>query len=149
PGVGDYTSAAIASFAFGQRHVVLDTNVRRVFARVVDGVKFPATSVRRSERDLAASLLPNDEPTAATWSVAVMELGALVCTANAPGCDRCPVSDTCAWPGAGRPTYDGQPRKVQTYAGTDRQVRGKLLAVLREAPGRVHRTRLDRVWHEP
>ncbi|WP_235736930.1 A/G-specific adenine glycosylase [Nocardioides alcanivorans] len=149
PGVGDYTSAAIASFAFGQRHIVLDTNVRRVFARVMDATEFPPNSVRRAERDLATSLLPDDEPTAATWSVAVMELGALVCTANNPTCGICPVSDRCAWLAAGRPAYDGPPRKVQTYAGTDRQVRGRLLAVLRDAPGEVPKARLDQVWHEP
>lgn len=149
PGVGDYTAAAIAAFAFGQRQVVLDTNVRRVFARVMDGVEFPPPSVRRAERDLAARLLPDDEPTAATWSVAVMELGALVCTASSPSCSSCPVLASCAWVAAGRPAYDGPPRKVQTYAGTDRQVRGRLLAVLRDAPGQVPKSRLDQVWHEP
>ncbi|WP_110208426.1 A/G-specific adenine glycosylase [Nocardioides daejeonensis] len=149
PGVGDYTAAAIAAFAFGQRQVVLDTNVRRVFARVIEGEEFPPTSVRRAERDLAARLLPDDVPTAATWSVAVMELGALVCTSSNPTCGGCPISDQCAWLEAGRPAYDGPPRKVQTYAGTDRQVRGRLLGVLRDAPGRVPKARLDQAWHEP
>ena len=149
PGVGAYTAAAVAAFAFGQRQVVLDTNVRRVFGRLVSGVEFPPPSVRRAERDLAADLLPDDEPTAATWSVAVMELGALVCTASNPDCGACPVRAECAWVAAGRPAYDGPPRKVQTYAGTDRQVRGRLLAVLRDAPGQVPKARLDQVWHEP
>lgn len=149
PGVGEYTAAAIAAFAFGQRQVVLDTNVRRVLGRLVSGVEFPPPSVRRSERELASSLLPDDEPTAATWSVAVMELGALVCTASNPNCADCPVRADCAWLAAGRPAYDGPPRKVQTYAGTDRQVRGRLLAVLRDAPGHVPKARLDQVWHEP
>ncbi len=148
PGVGDYTAAAIASFAYGQRHVVLDTNVRRVFARAVSGEEFPATSVRRAERDLATSLLPDDAPTAATWAVAVMELGALVCTAASPSCDACPIADQCAWIAAGRPAYDGPPRRGQTYAGTDRQVRGRLLAVVRDAPGSVSRTRLDAAWSD-
>lgn len=148
PGVGDYTAAAVASFGFGQRHVVLDTNVRRVLTRAVTGREFPAPSVTRAERDLAASLLPEDEPTAATWAVAVMELGALVCTATNPDCAACPVSDRCAWLAAGRPAYDGPPRKVQTYAGTDRQVRGRLLAVVREAHGSVSRARLEEVWHD-
>ncbi len=148
PGVGDYTAAAIASFAHGRRHVVLDTNVRRVFARAVSGEEFPATSVRRAERDLATSLLPDDEATAATWAVAVMELGALVCTAANPSCGACPISEQCAWVAAGRPAYDGPPRRGQTYAGTDRQVRGRLLAVLREAPGSVSRARLDAAWGE-
>ncbi|KRC53994.1 MULTISPECIES: A/G-specific adenine glycosylase [unclassified Nocardioides] len=146
PGVGDYTAAAVAAFAYGQRQVVLDTNVRRVLARAVTGVEFPARSVNRAERDLGASLLPEDAPTAATWSVAVMELGALVCTADRPRCDACPVRATCAWQAAGAPAYDGPPRPVQGYAGTDRQCRGRLLAVLRDTPGAVPRARLDAVW---
>nr|WP_260173817.1 A/G-specific adenine glycosylase [Nocardioides albus] len=146
PGVGDYTAAAIATFAYGKRHVVLDTNVRRVFARTLSGVEFPSQSVNKAERELAANVLPHDEPTAATWSVAVMELGALICTAAKPSCSRCPVADLCAWRAAGHPAYDGPPRKVQTWAGTDRQCRGRLLAVLRDADSPVHRTRLDAVW---
>ncbi len=146
PGVGDYTAAAVAAFAYGQRQVVLDTNVRRVLARAVAGVEFPARSVTKAERVLAESLLPDDAPTAATWSVAVMELGALVCTADRPKCGDCPVVDVCAWQAAGRPAYDGPPRPVQTYAGTDRQCRGRLLAVLRDAPGWVTKDQLDIAW---
>ncbi|HEX6246973.1 MAG TPA: A/G-specific adenine glycosylase [Nocardioidaceae bacterium] len=148
PGVGDYTAAAIASFAFGQRHAVLDTNVRRVLARVVRGEELPPVSVTRDERDLAVDLLPGDDATAATWAVAVMELGALVCTASRPRCAGCPVEGLCAWVQSGRPPYDGPPRRGQTYAGTDRQCRGRLLAVLREADGAVHRSRLDAVWSD-
>ncbi|MCW2853059.1 MAG: HhH-GPD family protein [Nocardioides sp.] len=127
PGVGDYTAAAIATFAYGRRHVVLDTNVRRVLARTVGGVELPGASVTRAERTTAAELLPDDEPTAATWSIALMELGALVCTAAGPRCDACPVADRCAWRAAGYPAYDGPPRRAQTWAGTDRQCRGRLL----------------------
>lgn len=148
PGVGDYTAAAVAAFAYGRRQVVLDTNVRRVLARTVTGVEFPPRSVTRAERDLGADLLPEDAPTAATWSVAVMELGALVCTADRPRCANCPVTDTCAWQAAGAPAYDGPPRPVQTYAGTDRQCRGRLLAVLRDEPGSVPRDRLDAAWDD-
>ena len=148
PGVGDYTAAAVASFAFGQRHVVLDTNVRRVLARVVRGEELPPSSLTRAEREAAADLLPEDDATAAAWAVAVMELGALVCTASRPRCTDCPVVDGCAWVAAGRPPYDGPPRRGQTYAGTDRQCRGRLLAVLRDAHGAVHRSRLDAVWSE-
>ena len=146
PGVGDYTAAAVAAFAYRQRQVVLDTNVRRVLARAVSGVELPARSVTKAERVVAESMLPVDPPTAATWSVAVMELGALVCTAAAPRCAACPVSDRCSWRAAGHPAYDGPPRPVQTYAGTDRQCRGRLLAVLRDAPGSVPKARLDAVW---
>jgi A/G-specific adenine glycosylase len=148
PGIGDYTAAAIATFAHGRRHVVLDTNVRRVLARVATGVEFPAASVTRGERALAADLLPADEPTAATWSVAVMELGALVCTAANPRCGACPLADRCAWRAAGHPAYDGPPRRAQAWAGTDRQCRGRLLAVLRDAEGEVPQSRLDAAWSE-
>ena len=148
PGVGDYTAAAIAAFAHGQRQVVLDTNVRRVLARSCQGVELPGASVTKAEREVALELLPEDEATAATWSVAVMELGALVCTASGPRCASCPVSDLCAWRSAGHPPYDGPPRKVQTWAGTDRQCRGRLLAVLRDSDGPVHRSRLDAGWSE-
>jgi A/G-specific adenine glycosylase len=75
-----------------------------------------------------------------------MELGALVCTAANPRCGACPVDDRCAWRAAGFPAYDGPPRKVQTWAGTDRQCRGRLLAVVRETEGPVHRSRLDAAW---
>jgi len=132
PGVGDYTAAAIASFAFGQRHVVLDTNVRRVLARAVSGIELPAPAVTRAERDVAASVLPDDDATAATWAVATMELGALVCTARQPDCDACPIADLCAWRGAGFPAYDGPPRRGQAWAGTDRQCRGRLMALARD-----------------
>ncbi|MDI6909470.1 A/G-specific adenine glycosylase [Nocardioides sp.] len=148
PGVGDYTAAAVAVFAYGRRHVVLDTNVRRVLARTLQGVEFPAASVTRAEREVALEVLPEDEATAATWSVAVMELGALVCTAANPRCDGCPIAALCTWRSAGYPAYDGPPRKVQAWAGTDRQCRGRLLAVLREDDGPVHRSRLDAAWSE-
>ena len=146
PGVGDYTASAIASFAFGQAHVVLDTNVRRVFARVDGGVEFPSPSVTRAERDLAAALMPAKQ--AATWAVAVMELGALVCTAANPSCHRCPVAELCGWRAAGHPAYDGPARRVQTWAGTDRQCRGRLLGIVRDTDGPVHRSRLDAAWHD-
>lgn len=146
PGVGDYTAAAVASFAFGQRHVVLDTNVRRVLGRVLSGREFPAAGVTRAERDLATSVLPDDTATAAAWAVAVMELGALVCTAQRPRCAACPVADACAWRAAGHPAYDGPPRRAQTWAGTDRQCRGRLLAVLRESRSAVPGRRLAQAW---
>ncbi|MFC9331133.1 A/G-specific adenine glycosylase [Kitasatospora sp. NPDC057015] len=149
PGVGEYTAAAVASFAFRQRHVVLDTNVRRVFARAVTGVEYPAQATTAAERRTATTLLPESAETAATWAVGVMELGALVCTARSPECGACPLKRYCAWQAAGRPPYEGPARRGQTYEGTDRQVRGKLLAVLREAHGEVEQARLDAVWPEP
>ena len=149
PGVGEYTAAAVAAFAFGQRQAVLDTNVRRVHARALGGVAFePAGGTTAAERSRALTLLPADERDAARLSIAVMELGALVCTARAPDCGSCPISNDCAWRRLGRPEWDGPPRRAQTYAGTDRQCRGRLLSVLREAPGPVPASALAQVWDE-
>jgi A/G-specific adenine glycosylase len=146
PGVGAYTAAAVASFAFRQRHAVLDTNVRRVLARMIGAEEYPAKAQTVAELKLAQALLPLEPSVAARWSVAVMELGALVCTARAPRCADCPVRGSCAWRLAGKPGYDGPPRRGQTYAGTDRQCRGRLLAVLRHAAGPVGKAELDIVW---
>ena len=146
PGVGEYTAAAVRAFAFGRRSVVLDTNVRRVLARLVDGRALPIPHLTAAERARADALVPADDATAAHWSAAVMELGALVCTATDPRCHACPVVGSCAWTAAGRPDYDGPARRVQRFAGTDRQVRGLLMSVLREADRPVPRSRLEAVW---
>jgi A/G-specific adenine glycosylase len=146
PGVGDYTASAVLAFAFGRRRAVLDTNVRRVLARAVAGSQFPPNAVSAADRRRAEDLLPDDEPTAATWSVAVMELGALVCAAAAPRCEACPVRDACAWRLAGHPAYDGPPRRGQAWAGTDRQCRGRLMALARDVPGVVRLRHLERAW---
>jgi A/G-specific adenine glycosylase len=148
PGIGAYTAAAVASFAFGQRHAVLDTNVRRVLARLVSGQQLPPPSASAAERRLAEALLPERPAVAARWSVAVMELGALVCTAARPQCASCPVAAGCAWRLAGHPA-GGSARRAQSYQGTDRQCRGRLLAVLRTAAGPVPGALLDAAWAEP
>ena len=145
PGIGSYTAAAVVSFAFGQRHAVLDTNVRRVLARLISGQELPSPSPSAAERRLAEALLPEQPAVAARWSVAVMELGALVCTAARPQCARCPVAASCAWRRAGHPVA-GAPRRTQKYAGTDRQCRGRLLAVLRDCPGPVPVSWLEAAW---
>jgi A/G-specific adenine glycosylase len=146
PGVGAYTARAVAAFAYGRRHPVVDTNVRRVVARAVLGqgdAGPPSTA-----RDLAAveALLPAGAGRAARFGVASMELGALVCTARAPRCADCPVVASCAWRAAGCPPYEGPTRRPQRFAGTDRQVRGLLLDVLRAADGPVPPAALDAVW---
>ena len=144
PGVGSYTARAIACFAYRQPVPVVDTNVRRVVARVVHGKADagPASAVR-DHADVSA-LLPKDW-TAHTFSAALMELGATVCTARSPKCGLCPLS-VCQWRSAGFPPSDGPARKPQTYAGTDRQVRGRLLDVLRGNDLPVSRDQLDIVW---
>ncbi len=147
PGVGSYTAAAVASFAFGQRHAVLDTNVRRVLARLVSGQGQPRPAQSVAEVALAESLLPADGREAARWSVGVMELGALVCTAARPDCSRCPLADQCAWLRLGRPA--AQPgRGAPAYHGSDRQCRGALLAVLRAASGPVPAAALTAAWDD-
>jgi A/G-specific adenine glycosylase len=149
PGVGEYTAAAVASFAFGERHVVLDTNVRRVLARAVRGDAYePAGAPARLERRRAEDLLPEAPLVAAGWNVAVMELGALVCQARTPACAACPIEAACAWRSAGSPAWDGPARRGQAYAGTDRQVRGRLLAVLRESTASVSADALASAWSE-
>lgn len=146
PGVGTYTAAAVSSFAFGARVAVVDTNVRRVLARTIGGAAQPAPSLSRAEMNLATALLPAEADAARTWSAAVMEVGALVCSARAPRCPDCPVQDLCAWQRAGRPSYEGPVRKGQSWLRTDRQCRGALLAVLRESSGPVTATGVVASW---
>jgi A/G-specific adenine glycosylase len=146
PGVGDYTAAAVASFAFGARHAVVDTNVRRVYARAVTGRPDSGHAVTAAERRLAESLVPEDRAVAARYAVAVMEVGAVVCTARAPRCEACPLLSGCAWHRAGRPGAGAASRRPQAYAGTDREARGRLLAVLRDSDGAVPGRVLDAAW---
>ena len=149
PGVGSYTAAAITSFAYGRRAVVLDTNVRRVITRVTLGAAYPSTAPSRLELAVADQLAPRDPARAARWAVASMELGAVVCVARSPGCPECPVRDLCAWRRAGAPAWSGPPRRGQAYAGTDRQARGALLAVLRSAEQPVTGDELAAAWSDP
>jgi len=144
PGIGAYTARAVVAFGYGHRVPVVDTNVRRVVARAVHGMADsgpPSTS-----RDLSdvERMLPGTRP--ASFSAALMELGAVVCTARRPRCADCPVAGECAWVRAGRPARTAPPRAAQRFAGTDRQVRGLLLDVLRAAADPVPRARLDAVW---
>jgi len=146
PGIGQYTAAAVGAFAFGLRAAVVDTNVRRVQARVVTGTALPAPALTAAELRLAEELLPDEPALAARWSVAVMELGALVCTARSPACARCPLRDRCAWVAAGSPAYAGPARRGQAWEGTDRQCRGVIVAALREATGPVSVGALSSRW---
>jgi len=132
PGIGTYTAAAVAAFAFGARTAVVDTNVRRVLARAVSAEALPAPSLNRREIAVAQEALPPDPERSVRWNVAVMELGALVCTARSPRCDICPIRSRCAWVQRGRPEYSGPPHRGQTWHRTDRQCRGRLLQLVRE-----------------
>ncbi|MFF9563112.1 A/G-specific adenine glycosylase [Leifsonia sp. NPDC014704] len=146
PGIGDYTARAVAVFAYGNRHPVVDTNIRRVIARAIDGQAEPGPP---GKRDLAAmeALLPEDRPAAAAFNAGMMELGAIVCVARSPRCDACPVAQRCAWRRAGYPAYDGPKKAVQKrYEGSDRQVRGRILAELRASHIPVTAAELETVW---
>lgn len=147
PGIGPYTARAVAAFAFGVRTPVVDTNVRRVLARAVAGQAEPWPP--SAKRDLAAmeAELPLDEAAAKTFNAAVMELGAIVCTARAPKCEECPIATRCAWRAAGYPTYDGPRRSAQKrFEGSDREVRGLIMRELRAAHVPVSDAELALVW---
>jgi A/G-specific adenine glycosylase len=143
PGIGAYTARAVACFAYGKRVPVVDTNVRRVVARAVHGRADAATSSSPRDLDAVEAMLPNDAD-APRFSVALMELGATVCTTRAPRCGLCPLS-ACTWRSLGYPPGTAE-RRLQKYAGTDRQVRGRLLDVLRGNDSPVTRTQLDVAW---
>jgi A/G-specific adenine glycosylase len=147
PGVGDYTARAVAAFAYGRRHPVVDTNVRRVIARAIDGQGEPGPPSTR--RDLAAmsALLPDDVAAARAFNAGAMELGAVVCTARSPRCTECPVRELCAWRAAGSPAYLGPRKAIQKkYEGSDRQVRGMILRELRAAHRPVTDDEIAALW---
>lgn len=146
PGVGSYTARAVAVFAFGAHEPVVDTNIRRVIARHTLGQAEPGPPREKADMEAMRELLP--EPTISpTFNIGVMELGALVCTARNPQCEACPIRATCAWRTAGYPEYEGAVKARQKkYEGSDRQVRGAILAVLRAAPSAVHRSAIDDAW---
>ena len=147
PGIGDYTARAVAAFAFGLRHPVVDTNVRRVIARAVLGQgEAGPPSIRR---DLASmeSLLPDNLADASLFNAGMMELGALVCTARSPRCATCPLADVCAWRADGYPAYLGPRAAVQAkFEGSDRQVRGLVLAELRASDIPVTLAEIATLW---
>jgi A/G-specific adenine glycosylase len=162
PGVGPYTARAVAVFAYGQRHPVVDTNVRRLVARAVSGLAQGGVSTTAGDLARVTALLPAAPAAAARASVALMELGALVCSARLPRCRECPLRPVCAWHATGGEAGDGSSTGVRVdgvrragggavkpapgYVGTDRYVRGLMLAVLRDASTGVSRVRLDQTW---
>jgi len=146
PGVGDYTARAVAVFSFGHRHPVVDVNIRRVIARAVLGQGEPGPAAKRDLADMEA-LLPERLEDARAFNVAMMELGALVCTARSPKCDACPIAAQCAWRAAGYPEFKGRRAPVQKrFEGSDRQVRGLILRELRASEVAVTQAELDGVW---
>ncbi len=128
PGVGEYTAAAVAAFAYGRDTTVVDANVRRLLVRVLTG-EDPAPGYTAAERALIAGVRAGLEVPAPLWAAASMEFGALVCTARAPRCGACPLAGVCDWVPSGTRTT-----RPQAYEGTDRQARGAVLETLRAGP---------------
>jgi len=146
-GIGDYTARAVAAFAYGHRHPVVDTNTRRVIARAVTGQAEPAPPSRGRDLDAMSALLPVEPAAAALFNAAIMELGAIVCTSRSPRCEACPIRDACAWRAAGYPAYFGPKKAVQKkFEGSDRQVRGLIMAELRATHHPVSEAEIDGLW---
>lgn len=148
-GIGDYTARAVAVFAYGDRHPVVDTNTRRVLARVVSGRAQPGPPSRR-DLDAMDAVLPADVAASAVVNAAAMELGATVCTARAPRCDACPLASACAWRAAGYPATEDRRRRQARYEGSDRHARGAVLRMLRDAaPRPVALAEVLAEWPDP
>lgn len=148
-GIGPYTARAIAAFAYGERHPVVDTNTRRVIARAVKGQAEAAPP--SAARDIAdmGELLPTEQDAARMFNAAAMELGAVICTARAPRCAECPIAELCVWRAAGYPDYSGPRKAVQKrYEGSDRHVRGLILAELRATQHPVASSAIVAVWSD-
>jgi A/G-specific adenine glycosylase len=148
PGVGSYTARAVASFAYGARVPVVDTNIRRVLARAVLGIAEPEPPRTRADLDLMGSVLPERASDSVAVNAGIMELGAVHCTARTPNCGECPIAQHCAWALAGFPDNAGKTRTPQKrFAGSVREARGRILALAREHP-RITRTAIARVIPE-
>ena len=129
PGIGEYTAAAIAAFAFEKQTLVMDVNIRRLLTRVIDGNEHPKPAPTAKEKASHLALQPVKN--AHIWAAATMELGALVCTSKNPICEQCPVISQCNWRKNGYPKTD-LVRKSQDWHGTDRKCRGTIVQALRE-----------------
>ncbi|MEI6648628.1 MAG: hypothetical protein WCO08_03185 [Actinomycetes bacterium] len=144
PGIGDYSAAAIAAFAFQQPSLVLDINIRRFFGRYFDGLELPNNSPSKIEREIRGALIPPVD--GHVWAAATMEFGALICTSRKPKCEICPVKESCAWRRADFPVSEVKARKK--FAGSDRQCRGNILRLLRQSH-KVTMRELSDSWNDP
>jgi A/G-specific adenine glycosylase len=143
PGIGEYTAAAIRAFAFKESEVVLDINIRRLYARCWSGIATPTNAPNNSERELARNLIPVGDD--GRWAAATMELGALICKARTPLCSHCPLADICTWRALGYPQSEVEKRTSAQWQGSDRQCRGVIMNALREAP-EVKKQELAKLW---
>jgi len=139
PGIGKSTAAAIAAFAFGERAAILDGNVKRVLARYHGIAGWPGEKVVESALwERANRLLPKTD--IETYTQALMDLGATVCTRNAPRCDACPVRTGCKARKAGQTAQipAPRPRKALPQKAVTWLLlldRGQILLEKRPAPG--------------
>jgi A/G-specific adenine glycosylase len=129
PGVGPYTASAVASIAFGRPVVAMDVNVRRVASRVVLGRE----PQRDDPRIAAAARVLLDRRDPATWNQAMMDLGREVCRPT-PRCEVCPFEPWCRFRRGGRAGRPAAAPRQSPFEGSNRQVRGRIVAVLRERP---------------
>ena len=131
PGVGEYTASAVASFAYGEPVTVLDTNVGRVLARAVANSR-----LTRAEALALGDRVRAVQPSAA-FNQSLLDLGARFCRAR-PRCDECPLASSCRWRREGgadpAPTSAAVSRPQSAFAGSDRQLRGRILARLESRP---------------
>jgi A/G-specific adenine glycosylase len=145
PGIGEYTAAAITAFAFEKRSLVLDINIRRLFARLFDGVETPTQAARKVEKSRYEELIPKKDPH--LWAAATMELGAVICTSQSPKCGICPVAHVCTWRSLDYPKSDVVKRR-QSWHGTDRQCRGTIVQALRENEV-LTKSQITQLWDVP
>ena len=145
PGIGEYTAAAMVAFAFSERSLVLDINIRRLFSRLYDGEQTPKNSASKEEKERYEQLIPKKDPH--VWAAATMELGALICTAQSPKCALCPVANKCLWRSLDYPQSEIVKRR-QTWHGTDRQCRGMIVQSLRENEI-LTRAQIQELWDVP
>jgi A/G-specific adenine glycosylase len=108
PGIGDYTAAAVAAIAFGQRALVMDTNVERVLSRL-HGVEASIADSKPLLRDLLDRITP--EEGAGDFAQAMMDLGATICRPRAPNCGVCPLNAQCIAYASGEPERFPPPKR--------------------------------------
>lgn len=151
PGIGDYTARAIACFHYHLPVPVVDTNVRRVYRRALEG-EFLVNNPSKRDLEKVGTLLEGLDPVDTTpFSTGLMELGALICTAHNPRCVQCPINSHCAWQLRGCPepsdvAKTAAKKRVQKFKGTDRQVRGIIMGLLRDSSDPVSMADIDVAW---
>ena len=150
PGIGDYTARAIRTFAYGIPEPVVDTNVRRVVARAEAGQAEAGPPRVRADREAVWDLIAEESTsTRVQAAAALMELGALICTARSPKCAECPVADSCRWRLAEYPEYQGVKAPTQArFEGSDRHVRGIILRELRSSDIPIPEEFFSSLWKD-